>query len=206
MNKKKQRLLKEWRESLSRSIEYFASSNKPERERWVCHELLHNLNRRHWERSVVSSQDEPPDVIYRSARFEIKEILDKGRRRHKEYRDELKRALTVSDPDEMFTSGTVKDATPEQIAELVLERLAALQKKYAPATTAALDILFYVNLLDTHYKKGPMPKVSLFAPYGWRSVSAVLGTEALVFAANKGAPKFLRDAVGKVSHRKRRNV
>ena len=76
--------VKERREALVESVRFFGAQRKPEREVWVADHFLENLNIAYSTEEVVSSDDDPPDVIFRDARFEIKEIMDPGRRRHAE--------------------------------------------------------------------------------------------------------------------------
>src|SRR5690348_13841895 len=47
-------------------------------------------------------QQIPPDVKFRDAAFEIKEVLDEGRKRHDEYRDHLRRAWAARSPEELL--------------------------------------------------------------------------------------------------------
>lgn len=79
------------RRALKESIAYFSAKNKAERERWVCLELVQNLGIAYDETEIVSPENDPPDVIFRDARFEVKEILDQGRKRHAEYKAALQK-------------------------------------------------------------------------------------------------------------------
>lgn len=79
------------RRALKESIAYFSTKNKAERERWVCLELVQNLGIAYDETEIVSPENDPPDVIFRDARFEVKEILDQGRKRHVSTRPRFKR-------------------------------------------------------------------------------------------------------------------
>lgn len=65
-----------------------------------------------------------------------------------------------------------------------------------------MDLLFYVNKLEHWFKDGPMPNPMMFESYGWRSVSAVVGSQhSLVFYAGSEAPSYLAENVGKVRQR-----
>jgi hypothetical protein len=88
---------------------------------------------------------------------------------------------------------TPQDITPLQVGERILAKLNehALQQHYAPAVRTKLDLLFYVNLKKHFLQIGPMPPPAAFAPFGWRSISAVIGHGSLVFFAKTGAPDFL---------------
>lgn len=193
--------LEDRRNALRESIDYFSSKNKAERERWVCHEFVKNLGLSYAESEVVTPSDEPPDVAFRDSRFEIKEILDPGRRRHEEYKISLQKALKATDPQDLLEQFTPQDITPVQIGERIVVALQGLEKHYAPATRRQLDLLFYVNLQEHFLKVGPMPPTSIFAPYGWRSVSAIMGWGALIFFTESDAPSFLLSRSGTLMQR-----
>lgn len=196
--------LEDCRNALRESVEYFSAKNKPERERWICHEFIQNLGLTYGEQEVATPNDEPPDVVFRDCRFEIKELLDPGRRRHQEYKASLQKALEATDPQDLLKEFSPKDITPHQIGDRILNALETLQKHYAPSTRRHLDILFYVNLQEHFLKVGPMPSPHFFAPYGWRSVSAIIDRGALVFFAGPDAPGALVSSVGRLVQRKPR--
>ncbi|MGO9613130.1 MAG: DUF1780 domain-containing protein [Dissulfurispiraceae bacterium] len=198
------RFLEDRRHDLKESVEYFSSKNKRERERWVCIEFLKNIGITFDERDVVSPDDDPPDVVFRDARFEIKDVLDPGRRRHAEYKVELQKALETSDPQDLLRQFTPKDITPLQVGERILSELKRLNDHYAPSVRANLDLLFYVNLIEHSLKVGPMPTMATFSPFGWRSISALSGSGwvSLVFFAPAGAPSFLHSGVGTLIQRR----
>jgi hypothetical protein len=190
------------RRGLKESIEYFSAKNKAERERWVCLELVQNLGIAFNETEIVSPENDPPDVVFRDARFEIKEILDPGRKRHAEYKAALQKALTVTDPQDLLDQYTPKDITPVQISERVQAELVELKHHYPRALCEGTDLLFYINLQEHHLKIGLMPSASDFGSFGWRSISAVLGWGALMFFAAPNAPSFLCAKAGTVTLRK----
>ena len=70
----------EWLKAVEDSIDFYSSGNKGASERWVCTEFLKNIGLHYEPAEVVSRADDPPDVIFRKASFEVKEILDRGRR------------------------------------------------------------------------------------------------------------------------------
>lgn len=101
--------------ALEESVEYFGSANKAERERWVVRAFLENMNIQYAEEDVVSPDQDPPDVIALGGSFEVKEILDPGRKRHKEYKDELERVKQITDPQDLLTSFRPKDSSITEI-------------------------------------------------------------------------------------------
>jgi uncharacterized protein (DUF4415 family) len=80
-----------------RSVAFFGNSNKAFRERWVVRALLKNLGLSFSNSQVRSSSTDPPDVLYKSAAFEVKELLDRCRKRHDEVKAHAKRVAVASD-------------------------------------------------------------------------------------------------------------
>jgi hypothetical protein len=200
--KVKRRLLSDIREDLRASVAFFAPENKLERELWDCREFVLNLNLSAKDEEFVVHKNDPPDVVFREARFESKEIMDSGRRRHQEYRDTLASAELAIDPAELLQHHTPVDLSPAEIGDLVERELTDLRNKYEPALMHTLDLLFYVNLKNHRLGAGPMPSDSRFAGFGWRSVSALIGWGALVFYAAPNAPEFIRSVAGRVTVRR----
>jgi len=193
--------LRERRLALKDSVTYFERANLPERERWVARELLQNLGIEFDPATVQSSSEDPPDVLFQDAKFEVKELMDPGRERHKEFKLAAARAEQVTDPQDLLTSYTPKAIAPNEVAQLVAGRLDQLQLKYPEAVRQALDCLIYVNLVEHTLETGAMPQPENFAKYCWRSVSAVFGWGGLVFFASAHAPAFLRERCGQLQLR-----
>src|SRR3990172_12236151 len=64
----------------------FSNKMKPERERMVCRAFLRCLGIASDDKEVITSDTEPIDVIFRSAKFQIRELMEPDRKRG----DELK--------------------------------------------------------------------------------------------------------------------
>lgn len=148
---------------------------------------------------VFCSPKDPPDVLFQGAAFEIKEIMDKGRRRH----DEVK--LARQEPRQKkqnFTSRPVIDLLPVDAGQLVVDQLGLWASHYLADVKTRTDFLFYINKLGHWFDDGPMPSADVFEHFGWRSVSAVIASNvSIVFHADNSAPQFLQDNVGRVRHR-----
>lgn len=184
--------LEDRRIALRESIDYFRSHNKAERECWVCSEFIANLGLEFEESEIVSPKEDPPDITFRDAAFEIKEILDPGRKRHAEYKDALQFALNATDPQDLLEDYSPIEITPIQIGELLITELESLKNRYSQAVLKNLDLLFYINLQDHLLIKGPMPSIEKFDSFGWRSVSALFGWGSFVFYASNVSPQFLK--------------
>ena len=95
---------------------------------------------------MFCSPQDPPDVIYQEAAFEIKEIMDEGRRRHDEVKQARQKALQKAKAKD-FTLRPVIDLLPADAGRLVLEQLDAVAERYQAGVKASTDMLFYVNKL-----------------------------------------------------------
>lgn len=200
------KFLEDWRSDSKESIDYFSEANKARRERQVCAQFLKILGVDFTSGEVVSRAGDPPDVIFRDARFEVKEILDPGRRRHDEIKQGAAKLEAARRLTEVlkFTAVPAENADTAKIGTLIWGKSEELvSNKYVEAALrASLDLLFYVNrrglrLLDD----GPMPDAQAFEELGFRSISALVGRVALVFCASGRAPGFLREKVGTTTRR-----
>lgn len=195
--------LKSVRRGLKASVRFFQSRNRHRRERHVVREFLRNLGEKFLVREITSPSDDPPDVRFRECSFEIKEHMDAGRERHRDYKYALRTAEATTDPSELLEQFTPKDISLNELYTLVLIDAQALAaEKYPLAVRRGLDLLLYVNLQDVMgVVMTPFPDVTALASLGWRSVSFVKGHWSCVLTAADDAPENLRTAVGKLVHR-----
>ncbi|HIC8859634.1 hypothetical protein E5E96_20905 [Aeromonas sp. 1805] len=190
------------RAALEESVRYFSNKNKSERERWVVQTLLDNMNIPYRTEDVASPEQDPPDVTAFGGRFEIKEILDKGRKRHKEYKDALKLARTVTNPQDLLTEFKPVKSSVQEIFQLCSIEIEALKNKYPTNLRSNLDLLFYFNLRHVFdVEEKPFPDVSVLASCGWRSISFIKGNIACCFYSSSDAPGWLQAKAGKLQHK-----
>ncbi|MBL4835503.1 MAG: DUF1780 domain-containing protein [Pseudomonas sp.] len=195
--------IKERVAALEESIKFFSSSKKSERERWVVGKFLENMSLPHNEHDIETPVEDPPDVIALGGLFEVKEILDPGRRRHQEYKNALKAAKNAISAQGLLTEGTPRDSSVIEIYELCNESIIKLETKYPPKVRESLDILFYINLqrlIDV--EENPFPDITELRSSRWRSVSFVEGQIACCFYAGNQAPAWLQERAGVVHHKK----
>ena len=197
--------LESQRKALADSVEFFRSDRKPERERWVVREFLTNLGGSFNEDELLSSPQDPPDVLFRNAKFEIKEILSEGRRRHQEYKEGFEKGMSATTPADFIEMFTPKDIPISEVCSLILKEATNLAKeKYSPATCKSIDLLFYVNLTDVFgLVETPFPNLHSFEILGYQSISFIMGYRSCTLAAADEAPSFLKTVVGRIVHRKR---
>jgi hypothetical protein len=159
---------------LEESVQYFSPQNKIEREKWVAKSFITNLNIEFDDSEFKVPEQDPPDVAFRDAEFEIKEILDTKRCRHAEYKEALVKARTITDPKELLSQYSPIDKSIIDIYQLCLEKTQALVDKYASSVYPSTDLLYYVNLEHVMgLKETPFPNTSELSVLGWRSVSFI---------------------------------
>jgi hypothetical protein len=192
-----QGMLEDIRKGLRESVVFWGPDKKLEREAYVVRTFLEHLRIEFTEAEVLPETSEPPDIRFRDARFEIKEMLDEGRKRHLEYREKLKKAEAATSLRQFGRQYTPKELTFQEIGEHVVRILERASNHYASRVIQSLDLLIYANLLECHVVlDSPVPNASLFADFGWRSVSVTRGSVACVLCAREDAPRFLLSHMG----------
>lgn len=197
----RRQFLKDLRQGLKESVDFFSPKNKLARESWVGITFLQNLGLQFDEKDVLVPLNDPPDIIFKDAQFEIKEILDPGRKRHMEFKERFRRSLKATDPADLLEPFTPHDLAPKDILDLIEKELPELGKKYPPRMRSQYDLLFYINLKHHHLKIDKMPDAFTLSSSGWRSVSALIGRGSLVYYANDLAAEFLQKKRGQLTMR-----
>ena len=77
---------------------FLSNARKWERERWVCQRLLQGLNIAYHTEDFTQASQEPPDVLFGEARFEVFFVLDEGRRHLAEQTWRARKALSSLAP------------------------------------------------------------------------------------------------------------
>lgn len=180
---------------------FLSNARKWERERWVCERLLQALNVSHRLEEFSAAEQEPPDVLFREASFEVFFVLDEGRRLTEEWRAELERRRSAFSLSQLVK----REAKPRRIGAAELQALLAptLRKKAHNYSERGLDLgeldmLAFVSLkravadFNSHF-----PPPTEFLRQGWRSLSLVGPTFARVLFAHPDAPEFLRSNLGR---------
>ncbi len=178
-----------------------SNAQKWERERWVCQRFLQALNVPHRLEEFSAAAQDPPDVLFHDAHFEVFFVLDEGRRLNDEWRQELERRRNAYSLSQLVEH----EARPRKIraAELQNRLAPTLRKKTASyrernIDIANLDMLAYVNLKReiTDFNSAFAPPTE-FLHQGWRSLSVLGPNFARVLFAHPGAPDFLRINLGR---------
>jgi hypothetical protein len=180
---------------------FLSNARKWERERWVCQRLLQALNVSHRLDEFSAASQEPPDVLFRDACFEVFSVLDEGRRLNDEWRAELERRRSAFSLSQLVR----REARPRRIGATELQqRLSPTLRKKAHnygergVDLGELDLLAFVSLkratldFNSHF-----PPPTEFLRQGWRSLSLVGPNFARVLFAHPDAPDFLRSNLGR---------
>ena len=180
---------------------FLSNARKWERERWVCQRLLQGLNIAYRSEDFTPAGQEPPDVLFRDAAFEVFFVLDEGRRLNDEWREELQRRRSAFSLSQLVR----REAKPKRIpaSELLLRLGPTLRKKAhnyqeRGMNLGELDIIAFAALkrevldLNSHF-----PPPTEYLRQGWRSLSLVGPTFARVLFAHPDAPEFLRSNLGR---------
>jgi hypothetical protein len=189
-------------EAIKESIHFFSNELKPERERWVVDRLLDYIGIERTKDEVKSSNDEPIDVIFRDGCFQVKEILDKDRKRTDEYKNSLKKAERATKIEDLFEPYSPIDFKLDEVLVVIFDQVKKWTRKYPPEVRKTLDLLFYLNFQDVHiqFVGNEVPKVNIDHDdhKSWRSVSVVENECAFVVCANQSAPGYLKKVVGRI--------
>jgi len=180
------------------SLFFFSNENKLEREKYVVRDLLEACNVSFSENELLDA-DEPADVQFENCRFQVKEIMNKGRRRYDELKESLERAKNASSWDDLLEPYTPRDLEVTEIVRLTCERAKELEtRKYGPRELANLDLLCYCNFNDVCEIESNcgLLETSLF-----RSISVVSNRYRMVIYASENAPQFLKNNVGSLKEK-----
>lgn len=199
--------LEERRQGLRDSLQWFSNSKKRDREIWVCHQFLEHLGIAFDSAELVSVEDQAPDVLFREARFEVKELLDTGRRRTDEYKEDLRRAEQASSSEELWECFTPEDLTPKMIVSDIEGRISDWAALYEPRFRSTLDLLVYHNRARMFFRESSVtPQVTSLEKHGFRSVSMTTGSRAWVLWAGPSSPGLIASLAGLIRPKNRRRV
>jgi len=186
-------LLEELRKHASDTRKFFRNEMKPERERSVCRAFLRTIGLDFDDRELIAPTDEPADVAFRDARFQICEILDPNRKRGNEWKAKEKKYSEAESLDELIEPDS--PPSPIDIQELLSKIVQALSEKsnrYSPLCKEKIDALVYINLKDRFLAPhSDLPSLHCLKSQGWRSVSFVFHSYGVILVAENNAPKFL---------------
>ncbi|MFZ5693233.1 MAG: DUF1780 domain-containing protein [Pseudomonadota bacterium] len=190
------------REHADRARHLFSNPRKPERERMVVRAFLRCVGETFEGSEIIASREEPIDVRFRTADFQIMEIVGdrkRGldwRRRQDRYRD----AQHVADVMEPYTPS--QPMSFDDAAQFVANGLSAKAARYGAAACADLDALVYIDLHNQHLwplePAGNGRATAMLLTQGWRSTSMLFVPYGVVLLAAPTAPAIIRARAGRV--------
>jgi hypothetical protein len=206
--------LKYMRDHARKTRDLFGNKGKQESERMVCRAFLKCAGIPFTEESIKSG-DDPPDVLFDKARFEVCLLLDEGRKPNEEWK-QVANAKEYEDVRRPHISP--KFIRLAELIPLVTDKLKDKFEYYATGVCGTLDALVYVNLLQTFFvptSPGVIEEqleTESLDIQSWRSVSVVMlfsPTEnpdfqvplcyhAAVLTATSTAPQFIRERCGHI--------
>ena len=193
--------IKERIDANKEAIHFFSNDCKPDREVWTVRHFLSQLCIEFQDEKIAPSSDEPADVDYCDAKFQVKEIYDNDRKRDDEYKESLRKAEIATSCSDLFEHYSPQKITCDEVASEVVKRASELQqKKYGPSECMSIDLLFYFNRQDTDVVENVLTNIDTYSleMAAWRSVSVVANDCAFVLHVSEKAPDFLKTAKGKV--------
>lgn len=178
----------------------FSNAKKSEREKSVCRAFLRCIGVGFSEDELSVGPSEPTDIAFCSAAFQITEVLDEGRKRsheHKEQEINYQTARSARDIMEPW-----RDGKPMEFPEMVNVTAKRLEEKFAKLGQQGcrgIDALVYINLFKpvSRYlypaEFVETDDANKMRAHGWRSVSVLMVPYATVLFANDTAPRFLQE-------------
>lgn len=175
------------------AIRDLGNEGKSEREVLTVCAFLRCIDHFFEENTVKSTSDQFPDVYFGSINFEVKELMDEGRRRLDEYKrnlDAIKRANSMQDLMEHYTpiEYTIRD-----ICEKIQKRVNEISPHYSEEARESANLLVYFNLIDVIVPPPKQTDKVQFNGQDWRSVSVIGSSWSYVIAAGQEAPSFIHD-------------
>jgi hypothetical protein len=181
------------------TAEMLSSHRKVERERRAVAAFLRCLGVDFFPEELVTPGSDPPDVMFRDARFEVMIKLDEGRKMHADWKKKAEQRDSAQFIEALVESYHPSSPVPFQdIVSLVVAELGEKASHYGWNTCSQLDALLYINPLGKHLyplSKAHVPE-ELHAQ-GWRSVCFLFAPYSHVLAVTPEAPDFLRQHEGR---------
>lgn len=182
--------------SLEESVEFLGNKSKYQREKWVVERLLSALGINYKDDDFTKG-DEPADVSFGDAHFQVKEVMNKERKRSKEYKEKLEKAKAANNFNDLTERYSPRDISFTEIVKLCIDYAESLIKirKYGLLERKRMDLICYFNHKDCN----EVPPIEICNENdAFRSLSVVSNRFCAVVHASSGAPQFLIDVKGQV--------
>jgi len=183
-------------DAMKEAVNFFKNKNKLDREKWVVKHFLDKLCITYDDHEILGAE-EPADIAFRDIRFQVKELYPEGRRRDKEYKEKLKKALEANDVGDLLEEYTPTAISFTEIVQLCSDYTIKLidSNKYGVKEREKTDLLYYFNYVKSHETP---PEQYVFNINGFRSVSVVGNRYCAVLTAIDEASSYLTENIGNV--------
>jgi len=171
---------------------FLGNKAKPERERSVCRAFLRTIGVAFEESELIAPTEEPADVAFRTAQFQIREILEADRRRGDDWKKMEEKYSGANSLTELLEPYSPPSAVELHIlVPEIVEAISEKAKKYG-AGCNGIDMLVYVNLTDRYLAAhSELPNLNKLHLQGWRSVSILFPPYGIILFAKSAAPDFI---------------
>jgi hypothetical protein len=176
---------------------FLSNKMKSERERAVCRAFLRTIGISFEECEIIAPSTEPADVSFRSAHFQIRDLLGPDHKRGDDWKKREQMYLSAKSLDDLM--GPLSLPIPLGFDRLVPELEITLAEKaqkykriYKNGCTE-IDALVYVDIKDRFLAvNSTIPDLEGLKSQGWRSVSVLFSPFGVVLFTGSTAPEFLR--------------
>jgi len=201
MSSWERKYLDQQRKAIAATRKLWTNECKPERERMIVRAFLRCIGVTFASEEVRSPQEDPPDVVFRDAAFEVTEDLG-GRKRGDEWREREERfaaAKSIEDVMEPYTPS--QQITAGDSWQQAVDALGKKAIRYGISGCAHLDGLVYLTPGGAHM--WPIEAISTsdlteeLVRQGWRSASLLLPPYGVVLSAGSDAPEFMKALQGR---------
>lgn len=175
--------------SLSNKEIFIDREGKVKQELWVVYKFLMTMGVDIEDSELKKISDLAPDIEYMGVEFEVKEILDEGRRRQDEIKD--------MDEEISFENSEWKPISTISLEELmgeVVDKVEDLHLKYAEDLKGNTNLIIYYDkhkylrdFSDTKYE------IENTCFESWKSVSMITDNLSCVLSANDTAPEYIKN-------------
>ncbi len=185
----------EYIRGLEESLAFFRRASKPEQEKWVVRRLLSALAIEFEESEITRGKEEPTDIMFRDAHFQVKEVLDPGRKRTEEYIQKLERAKVAKSFRDVLEDYTPQDISFREIVERCAKYVSDIGNHYGPNERKRTDLICYFNYVDYH--ETDTIKIEA-GNKDFRSFSVVSNRFCAVINTCVDAPSFLSEKTERI--------
>ena len=183
----------------------FSNAQKAERERMVVRAFLRCTGIEFTEDEIRVGAEEPVDVTFRSARFQIMDIVGERKRGlvWKERQQLYGAAEGIADVMEPWTDS--EPLSLDEVSRIIAEGLTKKAMHYGAQNCSTVDALVYIDLGGRHLWPLQPPMDATVAGelrrQSWRSVSMLFVPYGVVLATTPDAPDLLKAAEGLVQNK-----